>query len=81
MKLASQPNTRHSLHYIQTGSHRVINMEMESSLLFHLGQILGFECATICPIISGPTTHDKPIDYQSAIDQSIEMALNVLSKS
>ena len=60
---------------------QVVNMEMESSLLFHLGRILGFHCGTICPIISGPRSSDHVIDYGEAILQSIRIALQVLYDS
>ncbi|MBX2816166.1 MAG: hypothetical protein KTR24_09215 [Saprospiraceae bacterium] len=58
--------------------HRIVNMDMESSLLFHLGALLGFSCATICPIISGPSSSDRPIDYAAAVDHAIAIALRCL---
>lgn len=69
---------KHHLAGLQVTGLRVINMDMESSLLFHLGALLNFECCTICPIISGPASPDKPIDYSKAVDQAIDIALDSL---
>lgn len=37
-----------SLTNFQSGGHRIINFEMESSALFALGKAMGHECTTIC---------------------------------
>lgn len=62
----------------EVGDLQIVNMDMETSLLFHLGGILGFHCGTICPIISGPSSSAKPIDYAPLVRASIEVALDVL---
>ncbi|NNE65717.1 MAG: nucleoside phosphorylase [Pyrinomonadaceae bacterium] len=58
---------------------RVLNMEMESSLLFHLAGAVGYYAGTICPIISGPTEADSLIDYNEAIDKTIKTGLAAMA--
>lgn len=57
---------------------RVLNMEMESSLLFHLAAVLGVRAGTICPTISSPGSHAVVIDYAARVGQAIEIALAAL---
>jgi uridine phosphorylase len=54
---------------------RVLNMEMESSLLFHLAALLGVRAATICPTISSPASHASVLDPAPLVAQAIEIAL------
>lgn len=54
---------------------RVLNMEMESSLLFHLAAVLGVRAGTICPTISSPGSHGAVIDYGARVGQAIDIAL------
>lgn len=63
---------------VEVGAHRVINFEMESSLLFHLAASLGYRAATLCPIISSPGSHAVVIDYDPHIEQSITIALDAM---
>ncbi|MEM6803495.1 MAG: hypothetical protein AAF696_18960 [Bacteroidota bacterium] len=53
---------------------RVINMEMESSILFHLCRKISYPAATVCSIISNPYSSANLIDYQASIDQAIDLA-------
>ena len=57
---------------------KVHNMEMESSLLFHLCSQLGYRAGTICTVISGPNDSDSIIDYETAIGNTIKIGLNAL---
>ena len=54
---------------------RVLNMEMESSLLFHLAGALGHRAGTICPAISQPGNPDAIVDYGQAVETAIGIAL------
>ena len=54
------------------------NMEMESSLMFHLCSQLGYRAGTICAVISGPADSDSIIDYEAAIGNTIQIGLNAL---
>lgn len=54
---------------------QVFNMEMESSLLFHLGAILGIRTGTICPTISNPAGHGAVRDPAPLVAQAIDIAL------
>ncbi len=57
---------------------RIVNMEMESSLIYHLGEKLGIKCGTICPIISNPVSHQSIPDYQMLVDQAIDTGLRAM---
>lgn len=57
---------------------RVLNMEMESSLLFHLAAQLGVAAGTLCPTISSPGSHGDVIDYAPLVEQAIDIALAAL---
>ncbi len=59
---------------------QVVNVEMESSLLFHLAELLGCRAGTICPIISRPESHDSITDYQPLVERSIDIALAAMEK-
>lgn len=60
---------------IATDGVRVLNMEMESSLLFHLAAQLGIRAGTICPTISAPSSHGHVLDPAALVAQAIEIAL------
>ncbi len=57
---------------------QVFNMEMESSLLFHLGGQLGIRTGTICPTISNPAGHGAIRDPTPYVEQAIDVALAAL---
>lgn len=60
------------------GEERVVNMEMESSLLFHVAGHLGCAAGTICPIISGPRASTAILDYGDAVSRAIDVALDAM---
>ena len=57
---------------------RVVNMEMESSLLFHLGDALGVRTGTICPVISNPARQAAIVDYAPHVSACIDIALEAM---
>jgi uridine phosphorylase len=60
---------------IDVGGVRVLNMEMESSLLFHLAALLGIRAGTICPTLSNPAGHGALLDPAPLVGQAIDIAL------
>ncbi len=60
---------------IEVGGMRVLNMEMESSLLFHLAALLGARAGTICPTLSNPSGHGAVTDPAPLVEQAIDVAL------
>jgi uridine phosphorylase len=60
---------------IEANGVQVFNMEMESSLLFHLGALLGIRTGTICPTISNPAGHGAIRDPAAYVEQAIDVAL------
>ena len=77
----SFPDMKEILSEVQVNDLEILNMEMESSLIFHLCSHLGIEAATICPAISAPSTDTELIDYDQYIDLSIRIALDTLVKA
>lgn len=57
---------------------RVVNMEMESSLLFHLAGALGASAGTICPVVSNPRATDAVVDYASHVSDCIDVAIDAM---
>ncbi len=73
------PTIKQALAAIEVTGQRVLNFDMESSLLFHLAQSIGWRAATICPTISAPSAHGAVIDPQVAVDAAIIVAMDVLA--
>jgi len=72
------PDVKGTLAKLAVQDRRVLNMEMESSLLFHLAGALGHRAGTICPAISQPGAQTTLIDYESCIDDAISIALEAM---
>jgi len=68
----SVADVKQRLGRIEVRGARVLNMEMESSLLFHLAAQLGVRAGTICPTISSPGSHGTVIDYDGRVGQAID---------
>ena len=72
------PSIKTHLAALKVRQHRIVNMEMESSLLFHIAGHLGCPVGTICPIISKPLSSTAIIDYAASIDIAIDIALRAM---
>jgi uridine phosphorylase len=75
---ASLPDLKEILAGIEIDGLKILNMEMESSLIFHLCGHLGIESSTICPTISAAVEDTELVDYGKLIDLSIDIALETL---
>ncbi|MGI9272627.1 MAG: hypothetical protein ACR2QT_12685 [Woeseiaceae bacterium] len=73
--LNTVPDIKNKLSALRVGEHKVVNMEMESSLLFHIAGFLGCPVGTICPIISKPTASTAILDYAASVENAIDIAL------
>lgn len=69
------PDIKNKLAALRVDELKVVNMEMESSLLFHMAAYLGCPVGTICPIISKPTASTAILDYAASVDLAISIAL------
>ena len=74
------PDIKGTLAKLDCGGHRVLNFEMESSLLFHLSAALGIEAGTLCPAISQPGSHAEIPPYAPRIEICIGIALGALAE-
>ncbi len=72
------PDIKGTLAKLSAAGRRVLNMEMESSLLFHLAGALGHRAGTICPAISQPGAAADVVDYDAAIESAISVALDAM---
>jgi uridine phosphorylase len=72
------PDIKGSLSRLEIDGLRVLNMEMESSLFFHLCRQMGYRAGTICTVISASTSSDDVVDYDAAIANTIQIGLNTL---
>lgn len=75
------PSIKQTLSEVDVQGLRVLNMEMESSLLFHIASILGYRAATVCAVISGPQESDKLIDYNKTIGETIGVGLRAMTEA
>lgn len=69
------PDIKNKLSALRVGEYQVVNMEMESSLLFHVAGFLGCPVGTICPVISKPTASTAILDYAASVESAIDVAL------
>ena len=74
----SLPDIKECLSEINVNQLSILNMEMESSLMFHLSRFLGIKASTICVAISAVSTDTELIDYQPHIENAISIALETL---
>jgi uridine phosphorylase len=72
------PSIKTELAALQVQQHKVVNMEMESSLLFHVAGHLGCPVGTICPIISKPLSSTAILDYAASVESAIDIALDAM---
>lgn len=74
------PSIKTRLAELQADDQKVVNMEMESSLLFHVAGHLGCPVGTICPIISKPRSSTAILDYGPAVEHAITVALGAMCR-
>lgn len=74
------PDIKLVLANLEVAGKKIINMEMESSILFHICSQLGYQAGTICPIISNPNSSTAIINYQQTIEQTISIALATMKQ-
>jgi len=55
---------------------KVTNFDMETSALYGLGKMFGFDCLTVNAIIANRPKHEFLEDYNSVIDKLIKLVLN-----
>ncbi|MCP4303674.1 MAG: nucleoside phosphorylase [bacterium] len=72
------PDIKRTLAEINVAGRRALNMEMESSLLFHLAGALGHRAGTVCPTISQPGAPAALVDYNACIEAAISIALEAM---
>ena len=57
---------------------KVCNFEMESSMLFSLGKMLGHNCLTICVVLANRVTEKFVSDYHQYVEELIKTTLDRL---
>ena len=61
-----------------SGSHRVVNLEMETSAIYGLGKLLGHHCISINNVINNRKQLNFSQDMPAAIDNMIQKALAII---
>lgn len=72
------PMLQEHLAKLDVDGHKVVNFEMESSLLFHLASSLHYRAATICPIVANRPAGTFLEDYSEEEEHAIKVALIAL---
>jgi uridine phosphorylase len=72
------PELQEQLATLRVDELRVVNLEMESSLLFHLARLLGYRSGTICAIIANRMTGTFLEDYSSPVERAIDAGLKAM---
>jgi len=72
------PKLQEHLATLEVDGLRVVNFEMESSLLFHLARQMGYRCGTVCPILANRPAGTFLADYGPAVERAIQSGLNAM---
>jgi len=74
------PSLHKHLAKLSVNNQRIVNFEMESSILFHLADILGYKAGTICPIITNRSTGEilSKSEYDKVINRCIKIGLKAM---
>ena len=72
------PNLQKILSRLNFNGKKIINCEMESSLLFHLGRQMNYKCGTVCAIIANRETGEFLEDYSGVVDNCIRVGLDAM---
>lgn len=72
------PKLQEHLATLNVDSHKIVNFEMESSLLFHLANQMGYRSGSICPIIANRPAGTFLADYGEAVERAIGAGLNAM---
>ena len=72
------PRLQERLAELDVRGHRVVNLEMETSLLFHLTRIMGYASGSVCAVIANRATGAFLPDYGQAVKRAAQTALEAL---
>ena len=69
------PDINETLQSFAYKNYRITNFEMETSVLYGLGSMLGHECCTCCTIIANRIRKEISENYHKDVDRLIEIVL------
>ena len=72
------PQIIHDIEKFDYQGWKVCNFEMESSMLFSLGKMLGHNCLTICVVLANRVTEKFVSDYHQYVEELIKTTLDRL---
>ena len=72
------PDLWERLAELEVDGRRVINLEMETSLLFHLAGIMNYRAGSVCTVIANRAGGSFLADYQPAVERAALTALDAL---
>ena len=73
------PDITDKLKSFRFDHHRVTNFEMETSVLYGLGNMLGHQCITCCVVLANRVTGEYSEDYAAAVDRLITNVLEQIA--
>ncbi len=72
------PGLQEHLSSLNVDGYRIVNIEMETALMFHLAGILGYRAGAVCAVIANRITGRFQRDYESIIRRAAVTALEAL---
>jgi uridine phosphorylase len=72
------PKLQEHLATLDKDSLKVVNMEMESSLMFRIAKQLGYRCGSVCAIIGNRFTGEFLPNYGPAVERAIKCGLEAM---
>ncbi|MFT4622273.1 MAG: uridine phosphorylase [Myxococcota bacterium] len=72
------PDIKQRLATLSCGDLRLVNVEMESSLMLQVCAALGWHASTICPVLSTPSGHGGLADPAASVEAAITAGLTAL---
>lgn len=76
----TQSDMLHRIEEFRYNSHRITNIEMESSAIAGLAALMGHKALTVCAIIAQRRSSNANPNYQAIIEKLVEKALKSLTK-
>ncbi len=72
------PRLQEHLADLEVDGQKVVNFEMESSLLFHLARQMNYKAGTICPILANRPKGTFLKDYEAVVEKCIKVGLKAM---
>ncbi|MFT4153443.1 MAG: nucleoside phosphorylase [Parafilimonas sp.] len=75
------PELRERLTSFNSGSHRILNFEMETSGIYGLGKLLGHNCISLSAVVANRVAGSFSKDAGKTVNNLIEKTLNIITST